>query len=95
MTKTGGTALAISKHRNATPTVALVDDEETARVMALYWGVTPLVVPNITDTRLALDAVLPWAHERDLIATNDRIVVVRGVIPGRRVHNAMLVHEVE
>ncbi len=61
VTKSGGTALAASKHRNATPTVALADDEPTARAMSLYWGVTALVVPNITDTRRGLEMVLPWA----------------------------------
>ena len=95
VTKSGRTALAASKHRNATPTLALVDDLDTARALNLYWGVTPLVAPNITDTRQALEIVLAWGRARGLVAPGDRVVVVRGTVPGNRVHNAMLVHEVE
>ena len=41
-THSGRTALALSKQRHATPTLALADDAEIARAMALYWGVTPI-----------------------------------------------------
>ena len=49
-TYTGKTALVLSKHRNPAPTLALAHDEHTARAMTLFWGVTPLVMPEVSPT---------------------------------------------
>lgn len=94
-THSGRTALALSKHRNPTPTLALADDVETARALALYWGVTPVHCPSIADGEQTLAFALDWARERDLVRTGDRVVFLRGTMPGNPVHNAMLVREVE
>jgi pyruvate kinase len=93
-TRSGRTALAASKHRNATPTLALADDAEAARAMALYWGVTPLYAPEILDVEHALTVALDWAATHGLARTGDLVVLVRGTIPGNATHNAMLVREV-
>ena len=42
-TKSGRTALALSKQRYAPPTLALTAATAVAPAMALYWGVTPLL----------------------------------------------------
>ncbi|WP_165070767.1 pyruvate kinase [Paludisphaera rhizosphaerae] len=94
-THSGRTALALSKQRNATPTLALTDDAEVAQAMALYWGVTPLHIPELFDTGQVLAFADEWCRRSDLINTGDRLVVVRGVIPDNPSHNALLVHEVE
>jgi pyruvate kinase len=94
-THSGRTALAVSKHRHPTPTLALADDLATARRMTLYWGVTPLHFPNITDAEQALRFALDWARSQQLVSSRDRVVLVRGTVPGSPVHNALLVHEVE
>jgi pyruvate kinase len=94
-THTGRTALALSKQRNATPTLALTDDHEAARAMALYWGVTALHVPDLFKTGQVLAFADQWCREHDLIDSGDRVVIVRGVIPNNPNHNALLVHEVE
>ena len=94
-TSSGRTALAASKARNATPTLALADDAETARAMALYWGVTPLVAPGIADVEHARAVALGWARAHGLARPGDRIVLVRGTIPGNPAHNALLVSEVD
>ncbi len=94
-THSGRTALALSKQRHAAPTLALADTAETARAMALYWGVTPLHSAEITDIDQALAFALDWARDRDLLAPGDRVVLVRGTIPGNPTHNAMLIQEVE
>ena len=39
-TSSGRTALVLSKHRNPAPTLAVANDPQTARAMALFWGVT-------------------------------------------------------
>jgi pyruvate kinase len=94
-THSGRTALALSKQRGSTPILAMTDDESVAHAMALYWGVTPLHVPELFDSAQVLALADEWCRERDLIDTGDRVVVVRGVLPANPTHNAILVHEVE
>ena len=94
-THSGRTALALSKQRHATPTLALAGDVGTARAMALFWGVTPVYDPAIAEAEHALDHALAWARARDLVAPGDRIVLVSGTMPGNPTHNALLVREVE
>jgi pyruvate kinase len=94
-THSGRTALALSKQRGATPILALTDDAAVAHAMSLYWGVTPLHVPELFDTGQVLAFADQWCRARDLIDTGDRLVVVRGVMPNNPSHNAILVHEVE
>ena len=48
-THSGRTALVLSKQRNPAPTLALAHDAHTARAMALFWGVTPLPMPDLAD----------------------------------------------
>ncbi len=94
-THSGRSALAISKQRHATPTVALADSPEMARALALYWGVTPVHVPEITDIERDLDFAVGWARARGLARQGDRVALLRGSVPGAAVHNALLVQEVE
>ena len=94
-TRSGRTALALSKHRHATPTLALADDPEIARAMALYWGVTPLHDPDLADPAQVLAFALDWARARDLAAKGQRVVLVRGTMPDNPSHNAMFVQEVD
>lgn len=94
-THSGRTALALSKHRHAAPTLALADDPAVARVMALYWGVTPLYFPGSLHAQEGLAFALEWAAARGLVARGDRVILVRGTTPGNPTHNAMFVQVVE
>jgi len=95
ITHSGRTALALSKRRHPTPTLALCPAPEVARALSLYWGVTPIHVPDIeADGEHALAFAQDWARARHLVAPGDRIVLVRGTLPGNPVHNAILVQEV-
>jgi pyruvate kinase len=91
----GRTALALSKSRNNTPTIAFAPDASIARTMALYWGVTPLVAPaEMDDVEHTLDFAIAWAKERDLIAPGDRLVWLRGFLPDDPTHNGMRIQVV-
>ncbi len=92
-THSGRTALAISKHRHATPTLALADSPEMARAMALYWGVTPIHA-EILDGEQALDFALRWACEHKMVETGQRVVFLQGTMPGNPAHNALFVRVV-
>jgi pyruvate kinase len=94
-THSGRTALALSKQRHATPTIALTDNPEVARAMGLFWGVTPLDYPEIGDIEHALAFTLAWAREHNLVKSGDRVVLVSGTLPGNPTHNALLVREVD
>ncbi len=94
-THSGRTALALSKQRNATPTLALTDDDEVARAMALYWGVTPLSLPRDRRRRARARLRPRLGPARGLVAPGDRVVLLRGTIPDNPTHNAMLVQEVK
>ena len=94
-TRSGRTALAASKYRNTTPTLALAEDLETARAMALYWGVNPLIAPGIADVEQDLAIALDWAKTHHVVKPGDRVVLVRGSIPGNPTHNALVVREAD
>lgn len=94
-THSGRTALALSKLRNATHTLAMTDNPEVAQAMALYWGVSPLLIPELFDTGQILGFADEWSRRHDLIDSGDRVVVVRDLMANDSSHNAILVHEVE
>ncbi|MFO0950285.1 MAG: pyruvate kinase [Isosphaeraceae bacterium] len=94
-TKSGRTALALSKQRYAAPTLALTDDPNVARAMALYWGITPLLCRVIDDHEQAGAFVHHWAAANELTARGDTVILVRGTMPAHPSHNAMLVEVVD
>jgi pyruvate kinase len=94
-TSSGRTALVLSKHRNPTPTLALANDPQTARAMALYWGVTALVRPNVADRDQLRTFFVDWCRQRELIVPGDRVVSVRGSWSDNPMHNEIVVFEVQ
>jgi pyruvate kinase len=93
-TYSGRTALALSKQRNPAPTLALAHDADTARAMSLFWGVTPLPIPQLTEDNQLRSFVLEWCKAHGLIGPGDYIVGIRGALPAYPAHNEIVVHEV-
>jgi pyruvate kinase len=93
-THSGHTALALSNQRSPTPTIALAHNIETARAMCLYWGVTPLPIPELAEPSQLPQFVLEWSKARGLIAPGDFIVGIRGATPANPDHNEIVVDEV-
>ena len=93
-THSGRTALALSKHRHPTPTLALADSAEGARMMALYWGVTPVPLPDLADREQRRAVIEDWCRDRGLITSGDRVVIVRGTLPDDPTHNEIEVREI-
>lgn len=93
-THAGHTALALSQHRNLTPTLGLSDQPATVRRMALYWGVLPVQfeVPRVRDEYVT--RVMAWAREQALVTAGDRVVFIFGAHWADTSYNALLVHEV-
>lgn len=94
-TKSGRTAMAVSKQRSPVPVLALTDRPETARRICLYWGVTPLVSDVVRQTPQALiDFVTDWGRREGVFASGSRFVVVANSDWTQEAHDLMLVHVV-
>jgi pyruvate kinase len=93
VTRSGATALAMSKRRSFTPAVGVSEDETTLRQMSLYWGVTPLSGP-LDNLSAVKELVHQWGAKEGLIAAGDPIVLVAGTGITAGSHNLLEVHQV-
>jgi pyruvate kinase len=94
-THSGRTALAVSKQRSQIPIVALTDRVESARRMALYWGVTPLVTDAVHKTpQDMLGLVVRWGKEAGVLHSGSRVVLVGMSNWSADGHDLMLVHAI-
>jgi pyruvate kinase len=93
-THSGRTALALSKQRNESPTLALAHDVATARAMALFWGVSPVPLPDVLGRDEIRPFVVDWSRNQGLITAGDRIVRIRGAVPTDPTQNEIEVYEV-
>ena len=78
-TETGRTARLISEHRPAARVIAFTPLQETYRRMALYWGVTPFVIPSYNSADEMLSAVSRVLIGRRLCRKGDAVVISSGV----------------
>jgi pyruvate kinase len=82
-TTTGQTALRLARERPLQPTLALTSSLDTARRMALIWGVEPRVVTEPSDpeelTKLAVDQ----AVETGLAGPGQRVLILAGLPMGK------------
>jgi pyruvate kinase len=94
-TQSGSTALLVSKHRPPTDIIAPTPFDRMARRVALYWGVTPLILkPKRTtdDMILGVEAIM---LQKRLARRHDLIVLTAGVPIGvAGSTNMMKVHRV-
>lgn len=94
-THSGRTALSVSKQRGQIPIVALTDRADSARRMALYWGVTPLVTDAVHHSpQEMLEFVVRWGKEAGVLRSGSRIVLVGMSNWSADGHDLMLVHAI-
>ena len=74
-TRSGSTALLVSKYRVPVPIIAVTTSEHVARRMALYWGVVAQVVPRPGGIDEMLNTVMAGARRSGLVRTGDTVVV--------------------
>ena len=80
-TQTGYTALLASKFRPRVPIVAVTPSEETARRVALYWGVTATVAKAAATADEILDQVEASVIRSGLVRPGDTIIIVARAAP--------------
>ena len=94
-TRYGKTAMAISSQRNRVPILGLSDRPETARRMALYWGVTPIETDKVNATpEELLKFVVDWARHRGILHSGGKLVLVASSNWSAAGHDLMLVHAI-
>ena len=79
VTKGGGTARQISKHRPPCTIVGCSPDKKVVRQLNLSWGVTPLLIPEKTSTDELFDCSAKAAEAAGLIQSGDLCVITAGV----------------
>ncbi|MDR7439854.1 MAG: pyruvate kinase [Armatimonadota bacterium] len=95
ITRSGRTAQLVSKNRPAEPILAVTEDPQVARQLALWWGVEPVVTPFREDT----DAMVVHTEEvllkGGLVKPGD-VVVITGSSPiiARGRTNFLKVHRI-
>lgn len=81
----GTTARLVSKYRPQARIIAAASNEETARRLALYWGVNPIYVEMAEDTDGLIRNAIRAAEAVKLIKKGDTVLMIAGIpvgVPG-------------
>jgi len=77
-TRSGSTAIHISRFRPWQPIIALSPDEAAVRRLALYWGIMPFFLPITEDTDEMVEQAALTAMSKGHVHKGDRIVITAG-----------------
>ena len=94
-TKSGRTALLLSKTRPIVPILAFTPDEATYRRMEMYWGVTPYLVPHANTIEEMLTAVETALMATQALQPGQQVVLICGYPVNKvRPTNLALLHTI-
>lgn len=79
ITKSGYTALRMSKFRPATMLIAATPHEKTYHQMSMIWGVSPLMVENLQNVDVLVYRCLEEGRKKRLLKKGDKVVISAGV----------------
>jgi pyruvate kinase len=82
LTKTGATARNVSKFRPQTPILAVTPHVDVARQLQLVWGVQPLLILDLPNTRHTFEAAINDAQEKEILTGGDIVVLTAGTLQG-------------
>jgi len=82
VSESGGAARLMSDYRPEADIVALTTDEVTFRRLALYWGVTPVMIAPSATTDELIDQVEAVLSTRGLARSGESVVITMGVPVG-------------
>ncbi len=93
ITISGQTARMVSKYRPDIPILGCTTNEFTWRQLNLSWGVTPLMLPQMSKTDELFEAAVNAALAENLVKSGDLVVISAGVPLGiSGTTNLMKVH---
>jgi pyruvate kinase len=79
-TASGFSALRASRERPSTPILALTPQLETARRLALAWGVRPVHFPEqLHESSEMIERATAAARQAGLAGTGDTLIVIAGL----------------
>jgi pyruvate kinase len=79
LTSSGATALRVARERPKPPIVALSPRLDTARRLALVWGVHCVVTPDAGDLDATVAQACRIAYREGFAKPNQRVIIVAGV----------------
>lgn len=77
-TSSGFTARLVSRFRPEMPVIVLTSHSHVYHQLALYWGVIPIPPCNTTTAETALQVATSFALEKNLLASEDLVIVTSG-----------------
>lgn len=77
-TTKGGSARLISRLRPSIPIIAMTTQTKCYHQMALYWGVIPMLDPNVTDVLDGFIKVSSWALAQNYVSYGDLVIITVG-----------------
>ena len=78
-TSSGATALRAARERPDVPILGLTANKNTARRLALVWGVHPVETADINNFGTMVQKACATAHREEYASIGDKIVVTAGV----------------
>lgn len=75
----GATALRVARERPKPPVIALTPNADTARRLALVWGVHPIVTKDASDVDDMAKRACKLANREGFSKEGDRIIVIAGL----------------
>lgn len=93
--RSGRTAMAVSRQRNRVPVLGLSDRAESARRMCLYWGVRPLQTELVdAPPQTLLNFVVDWGRREGVLKSGSKLVLVASTNWSAEGHDLLLVHSI-
>jgi pyruvate kinase len=92
----GGAARLVSEYRPEAHLVCLTTDEVTWRRLALFWGVTPVLIGPSATTDELVDRVEATLSERNLAQPGESVLITMAVPVGSGLQtNVLKIHQIQ
>lgn len=83
LSRSGLTAKMISKHRPECPILGVTPSQQTWRELALWWGVQPVRLSEMSDINVAAREAVNTCVSKGLLQEGELVVITAGVPVGR------------
>jgi pyruvate kinase len=96
VSESGGAARLVSEYRPDATIVCLTTNEVTFRRLALFWGVTPVLVGPSASTEELVDRVEATLIERNLALPGENVLITMAVPVGSGMQtNVLKIHQIQ
>ena len=93
-TKTGQTAMMVSRFRPITPILAFVTNEKAYHQLSMSWGVYPSLMDEYYSTEELSNRAIDKAKEMPYVSKGDIIIVVAGIARQAHASNIMRIEKI-